>query len=61
MVTETAREPTEVTVDELADSVDEFVRLEGRIESARQTSGPTVFTLRDEDGVIECAAFVEAG
>jgi RecJ-like exonuclease len=54
-------EPTEATVDELEERVEDLVRLEGEIVSARQTSGPTVFELRDETGAVECAAFEEAG
>ncbi|MFB6243005.1 MAG: OB-fold nucleic acid binding domain-containing protein, partial [Halobaculum sp.] len=50
-----------VTVESLSDRVGETVRLEGEITDARQTSGPTVFELRDETGVVDCAAFVEAG
>ncbi|WP_299236656.1 OB-fold nucleic acid binding domain-containing protein [Natronomonas sp.] len=50
-----------VTVESLSDRVGETVRLEGRVASARQTSGPTVFELRDETGIVDCAAFVEAG
>ena len=54
-------EPTPATVAELEDLVGERVRLEGEIAGVRQTSGPTVFTLRDETGAVECAAFEEAG
>ncbi|WP_114577595.1 DHH family phosphoesterase [Saliphagus sp. LR7] len=56
-------EPTlnPTTVDSLADQVGAIVRLEGEITSVRQTSGPTVFELRDETGAVECAAFEEAG
>jgi len=50
-----------VTVDELPDTVGKFVRLEGTVAGVRQTGGPTIFQLRDEDGTVECAAFVEAG
>jgi RecJ-like exonuclease len=50
-----------VTVESLDDRVGETVRLEGRVVSIRQTSGPTVFELRDETAAVECAAFVEAG
>jgi RecJ-like exonuclease len=50
-----------VTVEELRDRVGDLVRLEGEVVSVRQTSGPTVFELRDETGVVDCAAFVEAG
>ena len=54
-------EPKRVTVESLEDRVGETVRLEGVVASARQTSGPTVFELRDETGIVDCAAFVEAG
>jgi len=51
----------QVTIDSLADRVGERVRVEGEIITARQTSGPTVFELRDETGTVDCAAFEEAG
>ena len=47
--------------DALGDQRGEAVRLEGEVVSVRQTGGPTIFELRDETGVIDCAAFVEAG
>jgi RecJ-like exonuclease len=50
-----------VTVDALDDHVGEQVRIEGEVVGARQTGGPTVFEVRDETGVVDCAAFVEAG
>jgi RecJ-like exonuclease len=61
-----AEEPVEgdidrVPVETLREHVGDVVRLEGEVVSARQTSGPTVFELRDETGVVDCAAFVEAG
>ncbi|ELZ04312.1 DHH family phosphoesterase [Natrialba aegyptia] len=49
------------TVDAIENQVGSVVRLEGEITGARQTSGPTVFELRDETGTVECAAFEEAG
>ncbi|MDS0294838.1 DHH family phosphoesterase [Halogeometricum luteum] len=52
---------TLVTVDSLEERVGDDVRLEGEIVSTRQTGGPTIFELRDETGVVDCAAFVEAG
>ena len=55
------REYTDVRIGDLDDHVGERVRIEGEIETARQTSGPTVFELRDETGSVECAAFEEAG
>ena len=50
-----------IPVEVLRERVGDVVRLEGEVVSARQTSGPTVFELRDETGVVDCAAFVEAG
>ena len=50
-----------VAVDTLEDHEGDDVRLEGEIVDVRQTSGPTVFELRDETGTVDCAAFVEAG
>jgi len=54
-------ELTQVSIDSLVDRVGETARIEGVVESARQTSGPTVFEIRDETGSVECAAFEEAG
>jgi RecJ-like exonuclease len=58
---DSAPEFEQATVDRLDDLVGKRVRLEGEIETARQTSGPTVFEIRDETGTVECAAFEEAG
>ncbi|WP_254545194.1 DHH family phosphoesterase [Halomarina pelagica] len=54
-------ELSRVAVGDLDDRVGDTIRLEGRIVSVRQTSGPTVFELRDESGTVDCAAFEEAG
>ncbi|THE65330.1 S1 RNA-binding domain-containing protein [Salinadaptatus halalkaliphilus] len=56
-------EPTlnRTTIDSIDSQVGSVVRLEGEIIGARQTSGPTVFELRDESATVECAAFEEAG
>jgi RecJ-like exonuclease len=56
-----SQEATRREIAELPDRVGELVRIEGEVVSARQTGGPTVFELRDETGVADCAAFVEAG
>ncbi|MFC7098803.1 DHH family phosphoesterase [Halobaculum marinum] len=50
-----------VEIGTLSDRVGEEVRIEGEVVGARQTGGPTVFELRDETGVVDCAAFVQAG
>ena len=61
----TEREPPadrdRTPVEQLADCVGDAIRIEGKVASVRQTGGPTVFELRDETGVVDCAAFVEAG
>ncbi len=48
-------------VEDLGDRVGDDVRLEGEVVGVRQTSGPTVFQVRDETGTVDCAAFIEAG
>jgi len=48
-------------IEDLGDLVGDPVAIEGSIVEARQTSGPTVFEVRDETGTIECAAFESAG
>jgi len=45
----------------LDDAVGQTVRLEGEVIQIRQTPGPTVFQVRDETGVVPCAAFEAAG
>ncbi len=50
-----------VAVATLVDRVNDPVRIEGEVVSIRQTGGPTVFEIRDESGVVDAAAFVEAG
>jgi len=55
------REYDETDVDELDDAIDERVRIEGEVVDVRQTSGPTIFEVRDETGTVECAAFESAG
>ena len=54
-------EARQVTIAELDDNVGSVVRIEGEVVTARQTSGPTVFEIRDETGTVDCAAFKEAG
>jgi RecJ-like exonuclease len=59
--TEEPDDASVVNVGDLDDHVDETVTVEAEIASARQTSGPTVFELADETGVVDAAAFEEAG
>lgn len=48
-------------IEDLEANVGSIVRLEGIVTGARQTSGPTVFSLQDETGTVDCAAFEGAG
>ncbi|WP_323190326.1 OB-fold nucleic acid binding domain-containing protein [Halostella sp. PRR32] len=54
-------DPSRVTIESLSERVGDSVRIEGEVAGVRQTSGPTVFELRDETSTVECAAFKEAG
>ena len=45
----------------LTERVGETVTLEGEVVQTKQTGGPTIFHVRDETGIIPCAAFEEAG
>ncbi|ADE02961.1 S1 RNA-binding domain-containing protein [Haloferax volcanii] len=58
---ESADEAERVTLASIDDRVGDVIRVEGEIASVRQTGGPTVFELRDETAIADCAAFVEAG
>lgn len=50
-----------VRLSELGSKVGRTVRIEGEIAQIKQTSGPTIFTIVDESGTENAAAFVEAG
>jgi len=61
---EEAAEPVSyapTTVDDLEDAVGDHVRIEGTVVDVHQTSGPTIFEVRDATGTVECAAFDGAG
>ncbi|WP_135807047.1 DHH family phosphoesterase [Halorussus marinus] len=58
---ETESAPPRAQIASLRDRVGETLRIEGEVVGARQTSGPTVFEVRDETATVDCAAFVEAG
>lgn len=48
-------------VTSLDDLVGKVSTVAGKVSHIRQTSGPTLFTIQDETGEIECAAFEAAG
>ncbi|WP_158056243.1 DHH family phosphoesterase [Halorussus halophilus] len=58
---ESTTEFERVEIETLNDHVGDDVRIEGEVVGARQTSGPTIFEVRDESATVDCAAFVEAG
>ena len=41
--------------------VNKQVSISGEVVQTKQTSGPTIFSITDEEGTVSCAAFVEAG
>lgn len=50
-----------ITAADLDDAVGDPAHFIGEIIQIRQTSGPTIFQVRDEVGVVPCAGFEEAG
>ena len=55
------RTSTTVRIAELGNKVGKTVAIEGEIAQIKQTSGPTIFTIVDETGTQNAAAFIEAG
>jgi RecJ-like exonuclease len=55
------RKSTTVRIAELSGKVGKTVAIEGEIAQIKQTSGPTIFTVIDESGTQNAAAFIEAG
>lgn len=48
-------------IEELEGKMSKVVRIDGEVLQIQQTSGPTIFTITDETGITEVAAFDEAG
>ena len=55
------RKSTTVRITDLLGKVGKTVAIEGEIAQIKQTSGPTIFTVVDETGTQNAAAFIEAG
>jgi RecJ-like exonuclease len=55
------RKSTTVRIADLSTKVGKTVAIEGEVAQIKQTSGPTIFTIVDETGTQNAAAFVEAG
>ncbi|MDD3857449.1 MAG: OB-fold nucleic acid binding domain-containing protein [Methanoculleus sp.] len=52
---------TTVLIADIGKKIGRTVLIEGEIAQIKQTSGPTIFTVVDESGTANAAAFVEAG
>jgi len=46
---------------ELSKYLGKLVHLSGEVIQIKQTGGPTIFTISDEDSTVQCAAFEKAG
>lgn len=55
------RKSTTVQIADLAAKIGKTVAIEGEVAQIKQTSGPTIFTIVDETGTQNAAAFIEAG
>jgi RecJ-like exonuclease len=55
------RTSTMVRISDLPQKVGKTVAIEGEVAQIKQTSGPTIFTIVDESGTQNVAAFIEAG
>lgn len=54
-------DPDIIAAEDLDSHLGEEVTLDGVVIRIQQTGGPTVFTLRDPTGLVDCAAFEAAG
>jgi RecJ-like exonuclease len=59
--TEFVEHDDQVAVADLDEAVGDTASVEGVVVQIKQTGGPTIFHVRDETGVVPCAAFEEAG
>jgi len=46
---------------ELTKYIGKLIHLSGEVIQIKQTGGPTIFSISDEDGTVQCAAFEKAG
>lgn len=55
------KKSTTVRIVDLGTKIGKTVAIEGEVAQIKQTSGPTIFTIVDESGTQNVAAFIEAG
>ncbi len=60
-ISEVVKKRTTTSISDLGSRIGRYVHIDGEIAQIKQTSGPTIFTLVDESGTLNAAAFVEAG
>lgn len=60
VIVEVSKEAPFLKIDQLETAVGRMVEIRGRVEHVKLTGGPTIFTVADETGLVNCAAF-EAG
>lgn len=46
---------------ELTQNLNKLVHISGEVIQIKQTGGPTIFSISDEEGTVQCAAFEKAG
>ncbi len=46
---------------EISKFLGKLIHISGEVIQIKQTGGPTIFTISDEDGTVQCAAFEKAG
>ncbi len=60
-ITEVEKQLPRRKTTELSKYIGKLVHLSGEVIQIKQTGGPTIFTISDEDGTVQCAAFEKAG
>lgn len=55
------KKTTSVLLADIGKKIGRTILIEGEVAQIKQTSGPTIFTIVDESGTANAAAFVEAG
>ncbi|MBE8540584.1 OB-fold nucleic acid binding domain-containing protein [Geoglobus acetivorans] len=60
LIVEVSKEAPLLKISQLESATGRMVEVRGRVEHIKLTGGPTIFTIADETGLVNCAAF-EAG
>ncbi len=60
-VVEVEKQLPRIKTTELSKYLGKLVQISGEVIQIKQTGGPTIFSISDEDGTVQCAAFEKAG